>query len=215
MGHRLDALGIWLAELLDVGDHLAKLAGENVDFLLAEPQPGQQGNALDFFARENHEDSKVVRSNGTRSAGFNPSARDDRLKAAYGLSLLLARGGLGLGGVGRQAETLRMHWVQTRIRVLVPPAVVMRTRWRFGLNSRRLMPVTFVPTPPRYLARPRVRTWLPICTCLPQISHERAIEAILSELFEHAARAEKCKYIETAPGRNPDSDWDSDWSSPT
>ena len=38
---------------------------------------------------------------------------------------------------------LRMHWVQTRMDLLVPRTVT-RTRCRFGLNCRRLMPVTLV-----------------------------------------------------------------------
>jgi hypothetical protein len=49
-----------------------------------------------------------------------------------------------------------MQPVQMWMRVFVPLAVVIRTRCRFGLNCRRLMPVIFVPTPPKYFARPRV-----------------------------------------------------------
>ena len=37
---------------------------------------------------------------------------------------------------------LRMHWVHTRIDLCVPLFVVTRTFCRFGLNCRRLMPLT-------------------------------------------------------------------------
>src|SRR5262249_49880051 len=70
---------------------------------------------------------------------------------------------------------LRMHWVQTRIVLLVPFAVVMCTRCKLGLNCRREMPVTLVPTPPRYLAFPRMVTWLPKTGTFPQTSHCFAI----------------------------------------
>ena len=64
--------------------------------------------------------------------------------------------------------------VHTRMVLFVPFLVVTFTRCRLGLNFRRAMPVIFVPTPPRYLALPRVSTVLPICVPLPQISHTRA-----------------------------------------
>src|SRR5947207_14827529 len=54
------------------------------------------------------------------------------------------------------------HRVQTRAYRVVPVGVVIFTRCRFGLNSRREIPVTLVPTPPRYLALPRCSIWLPI-----------------------------------------------------
>ena len=64
---------------------------------------------------------------------------------------------------------LRMHWVQTRRVLLVLPTVTC-TVCRLGLNWRREMPVTLVPTPPKYLALPRMVTELPITGFLPQIS---------------------------------------------
>ena len=48
----------------------------------------------------------------------------------------------------------RMQRVQTKIDVLVPWPMVTRTFCRFGLNCRRAMPVTLVPTPPKYFALP-------------------------------------------------------------
>ena len=53
---------------------------------------------------------------------------------------------------------LRKHCVHTRIVLVVPLAVVTRILCKFGLNLRRVIPVIFVPTPPKYLARPRVST---------------------------------------------------------
>jgi len=41
------------------------------------------------------------------------------------------------------------------------PSTTARTFWIFGLNLRLVMPVTLVPTPPRYLALPRWVIWLP------------------------------------------------------
>ena len=51
--------------------------------------------------------------------------------------------------------------VQTSMLVFVLPTVT-RSRCKFGLNFRRAMPVTLVPTPPKYLALPRVVTRLPM-----------------------------------------------------
>src|SRR5947207_1404924 len=48
-------------------------------------------------------------------------------------------------------------------------------RWRLGLKVRRLTPVVFLPTPPRYLALPRVVMWLPNDVFLPLTSHWRPI----------------------------------------
>ena len=70
---------------------------------------------------------------------------------------------------------LRMHWVQTRIVLFVPLGNVTWTFCRLGTNLRRVIPVFFVPTPPRYFALPRVSTRLPIWTDLLQASHCRAM----------------------------------------
>src|SRR4051812_1444270 len=56
-------------------------------------------------------------------------------------------------------------------------------RWRFGLKVRRLMPVIFVPTPPRYFFLPRVVTWLPNEVFLPLTSHSRPIGPAPSRLL--------------------------------
>src|SRR5882672_4951777 len=42
-----------------------------------------------------------------------------------------------------------------------------RTFWMFGRNLRAVMPVTLVPTPPRYLALPRWVIWFPNVVFLP------------------------------------------------
>ena len=65
--------------------------------------------------------------------------------------------------------------MQTRAVLFVPLLVVIFTRCKFGLNCRRVIPVTLVPTPPRYLALPRVSTELPTWEPLPHISQTRAI----------------------------------------
>jgi hypothetical protein len=41
----------------------------------------------------------------------------------------------------------------------------------FGLNDRLLMPVTFLPTPPRYLALPRRAIVLPVVVRFPVKQH--------------------------------------------
>src|SRR5690606_21458654 len=69
----------------------------------------------------------------------------------------------------------RMHCVQTRTVLAPPPSAATLTRCRFGLNLRRAIPVTLVPTPPRYFALPRVSTVFPICEDLPHTSHTLAI----------------------------------------
>ncbi len=42
--------------------------------------------------------------------------------------------------------------------------------WRFGVKRRLVIPVTLVPTPPRYFALPRVSTEFPTDADLPQTS---------------------------------------------
>src|SRR6476620_9765577 len=49
-----------------------------------------------------------------------------------------------------------------------------------GRDVRRLMPVTLVPTPPKYFCLPRVVTRLPICALLPHTPHCRAIAHLVS-----------------------------------
>jgi hypothetical protein len=51
----------------------------------------------------------------------------------------------------------------------------MRTVCKFGLNCRFEIPVTLVPTPPKYFALPRIVTRFPITGPLPQTSHCLAI----------------------------------------
>ena len=68
----------------------------------------------------------------------------------------------------RVTAPLFRHCAQMNTVLCVPFSVEIRTLRRFGLKTRRVMPVTFVPTPPRYLARPRVWTTLPTCFPLPQ-----------------------------------------------
>lgn len=90
----------------------------------------------------------------------------------FGFSTVGRRNGFCLTSFVTLPE--RMHWVQTSSDVLVPCPTVTRRRWRFGLNFRREMPVTFVPTPPRYFALPRIVTVFPMENPLPQTSQERA-----------------------------------------
>src|SRR5205823_367461 len=55
---------------------------------------------------------------------------------------------------------LRIALVLTFTRT-IRPSITARTFWIFGLNLRAVIPVTLVPTPPRYLAFPRWVIWLP------------------------------------------------------
>src|SRR5262245_29157977 len=58
---------------------------------------------------------------------------------------------------------------------LLPFGVDTFTLCRFGLNCRRAMPVTLVPTPPKYFFLPRVVTRFPNWAVFPQVAHCRAI----------------------------------------
>ncbi len=70
----------------------------------------------------------------------------------------------------RRTLPLRRHEVQTRIVLVAPVVVVTLTRCKFGLKVLFVIPVIFVPTPPKYLALPRVSTLLPTNGRLPQTS---------------------------------------------
>ena len=114
-----------------------------------------------------------------RPASQEPRVAGSGDAAGLGSGYLVAA---ALGWFGRRNGTalirlttapLLRHCVQTWSVLFVPFAVVIRTRCRFGLNCRRVMPVIFVPTPPRYLALPRVVTWLPSSGPLPRKFSER------------------------------------------
>src|SRR5581483_3163698 len=79
---------------------------------------------------------------------------------------------------GLVISPLRMALTATRI-VLTVPLISTFTRWRFGLNRRLVMPVTFRPTPPRYLALPRRRILLPPTGFLPVIAHCMPMTTVL------------------------------------
>ena len=78
-----------------------------------------------------------------------------------------------------------------------------RTRCKFGLNCRLVMPVTLVPTPPRYFALPRIVTVLPTAGPLPQTSHERAIAALPKPPVANAAETGNRQYIGRADFTQP------------
>src|SRR5439155_12126817 len=61
---------------------------------------------------------------------------------------------------------LRIALALTLMR-MTRPLTTARTFWMFALNLRAVMPVTLVPTPPRYLALPRCVIWLPKLVFLP------------------------------------------------
>src|SRR3954451_17518903 len=111
-----------------------------------------------------------------------PGARCS-LRKGYFFALALLGSCGTLNGAARTIfviAPLRMHCVQTSSALWLPFAVETFTRCRLGLNVRRLMPVTFVPTPPKYFFLPRVVTRLPICALLPHIPHCRAIAYLVS-----------------------------------
>ena len=76
--------------------------------------------------------------------------------------------------LSREFMFLLNNWILTSMFVFVRPTVTFR-RCKFGLNCRRAMPVTLVPTPPKYFALPRVVTRFPMLADLPQTPHARAI----------------------------------------
>jgi hypothetical protein len=76
----------------------------------------------------------------------------------------------GLLRTALRIRPLRMHCVQTRMVFTSPLGIEALITCRLGKNRRRVMPVIFVPTPPKYLALPRVSTMLPTEGVLPQLS---------------------------------------------
>src|SRR5688572_16973346 len=145
MGKRLDPLGVELRKLLDVADYLAKLLRHLGKLSVGKQKPSQERDFLDLGSRETH---VLAASTGS-------------LKGRCLTALRTA--------------PARMHCVQT-LTVLVPPDfVAILSVCRLGMNLRRVMPVILVPTPPKYLALPRVSTWLPIWGRLPHTSQTRAI----------------------------------------
>src|SRR3954462_14211264 len=60
----------------------------------------------------------------------------------------------------------------------------------FGLNLRAVIPVTFVPTPPRYLALPRWVIWFPKVVFLPVKWQTRGMSQ--RPFVFHGIRAAKC-----------------------
>src|ERR1700722_11085538 len=90
-----------------------------------------------------------------------------------------------------------MPWVQTFSVLFVLPTVAC-TVCRFGLNWRREMPVTLVPTPPKYLALPRMVTEFPITGFLPQISHDFPTEP--SRQTAPGTLGQNSQYIGHPPG---------------
>lgn len=60
----------------------------------------------------------------------------------------------------------RIALVETLIRFGLP-SITAVTVCRFGLKVRRVHEVTFVPTPPRCLARPRIRILFPVVVRTP------------------------------------------------
>src|SRR3954468_4376879 len=73
---------------------------------------------------------------------------------------------------------------------LTCPSITARTVWMFGLNLRCEMPVIFVPTPPRYLALPRVVFLRPNMVFLPVKWQTRGI-AVTS--LDSKFRAGECR----------------------
>ena len=83
----------------------------------------------------------------------------------------------GLAFTAFLIRPLRMHCTHTFMALAPPPSCWTRTFCKLGRNCRRVIPVIFVPTPPRYFALPRVSTELPLDGFLPQTSHMRAMNA--------------------------------------
>lgn len=89
----------------------------------------------------------------------------------------------GLALTALVIRPLRMHWVQTRMRLISPDGVETLTLFRLGRNFRLVIPVTLVPTPPKYLATPRISICCPDMGFLPQTSHSRAISRTFQTVF--------------------------------
>src|SRR4051794_12009649 len=64
------------------------------------------------------------------------------------------------------------------------PSTTARTFWMLGRNLRDVIPVTFVPTPPRYLALPRWVIWLPKVVFLPVKAQTRGIQDLVFRSFQ-------------------------------
>jgi hypothetical protein len=65
---------------------------------------------------------------------------------------------------------LRMHCTQTFMDLFSPFGRQALIVCRFGMKRRLVIPVTLVPTPPKYLALPRISTEFPTCGPLPHTS---------------------------------------------
>src|SRR6478672_454381 len=79
---------------------------------------------------------------------------------------------------GLTMAPLRIALAVTLMRMILP-FTRARTFWMFGRNLRAVMPVIFVPTPPRYLALPRWVIWLPKLVFLPVMAQTRGMSVIL------------------------------------
>jgi hypothetical protein len=67
---------------------------------------------------------------------------------------------------GFWTRPIRIALAETLILQTVP-LTTARTFWMFGLNLLLVMPVIFLPTPPRYLALPRLTMLLPKLVFFP------------------------------------------------
>jgi hypothetical protein len=112
------------------------------------------------LTRNTHDRGRFVEKSGSKMS-HQCGWPVERKFSARRAQLALAGACGTLNGAARMTfvtAPLRKHWVQTLIALFEPVGVVTRTCCRFGRNLRRLIPVIFVPTPPKYFFLPRVVT---------------------------------------------------------
>ena len=159
MGHRLDIRGVDFAQQVHVAQNIAQLHGHPLEFLFGKQQPAEQGDLFDLGAGQRHD--LAFNGHHGRLSRLTTSWRLGRLRQAerHGTDALLHRAAANAAGANPAVR-------------FVPLAVVIWIVCRLGRNVRREMPVTLVPTPPRYFALPRMVIWLPVTGLRPHTSQD-------------------------------------------
>lgn len=134
-----------------------------VELLTDRPRPRQTRESNE---RENQANAKIKNPRG-KSSNRNRSPEIDQVGSRKGFCFTALR-----------MAPPRKQRVQTFMVTFEPLGVDTLTDRRLGRKLRRVLPVILVPTPPKYLALPRVSIWLPIWDRLPQTSQTRDMSEI-------------------------------------
>lgn len=199
MGKRRHIGRVELFKLLHIIDDPREVLGHQVQIYVVQLQASQEGYLADVVSREAH--FFAFAAAGLAGVAAEAFTGDEAFPD-------LSPGNTkGFDWTAFCTAPARRQLVQTRIILLPPLGNVTCTLCRLGLNLRREIPVIFVPTPPRYLALPRISTMLPIWLPLPQTSHTLAIAQVpLSldrlQLGVLIRKWQNSQYISSRPVRN-------------